>query len=235
MSSGLTVAFDADDTLWHNEHAFAAAEDWFNELVAPWATPDQAQKRLVEVERDRVALYGYGVKSFALSMIEAAADLSDDTISATSVRQILATAHDLLSMPTALIDGAADVIEAVSDEHRTMIITKGDLHHQQRRLAVADVERHCFDVEVVADKDAATYARMLRRHAIEPQDFVMIGNSMVSDVIPVLEAGGRAIHIPYEVTWALEQPTEDLAENDQWFRLDSITEVPSLLAKLSAR
>lgn len=229
MSSGLTVAFDADDTLWHNENAFAAAEDWFNELVAPWADANTAQARLVEVERERLAFYGYGVKSFALSMIEAAADLSNNEITATSLRQVLTVANDLLTMETTLIEGAAETIAAVSADHRTMIITKGDLHHQRRRIAIADLDHYCFDIEIVAEKDPATYKRLLRRHNIAPETFVMIGNSVVSDVAPVIEAGGRAIHIPYDVTWAIEQASEDPPQSDRWFRLDAITDVPALL------
>lgn len=233
MSSPLTVAFDADDTLWHNEHAFAAAEELFNDLVAPWADAATAQAKLLSVERERVDLYGYGVKAFALSMVEAACDLSADEVPATTLRQILTTGHDLLAMPTTLIDGAAMAIEAVSKMHPTMIVTKGDLHHQQRRLAVADLRQFCFDVEVVSEKDAATYERLLRRHRIAPENFVMIGNSVVSDVAPVLAAGGRAIHVPYEVTWALEQAAEDPPPSDRWFRVSSITEVPELIAGLS--
>ena len=233
MTSCLTIAFDADDTLWHNENAFADAEDHFNELVAQWADPIEAQRVLVEVERARVDLYGYGVKSFALSMVEAACQLSNNTIDAIDLRGIIDTAHGLLTMPTVLIDGAAEALATISEHYRTMIITKGDLHHQLRRIAEVDVARFCFDVEVVANKDAETYSRILSRHGLVPDRLVMVGNSVVSDVAPLLEIGARAVHIPYEVTWALETAMQDPPASDQWFRLESIRELPQLIATLS--
>ena len=229
MLTGLTIAFDADDTLWHNEHAFAQAEGRFNDLVAPWATAQEAQAALVAHERTRVTTYGYGVKSFALSMIATAMELSGNQISAAELRTIIDTADELLAMPTVPIDGAIETLAQVSGAFPTMIITKGDLHHQMRRIDAAGVAEHCFDVEVVADKDVDTYRRILARHRIDPERFVMIGNSIVSDVAPLLELGARAIHIPYAVTWALETTAIEPEPSDRWFRVDSIRTVPELL------
>ena len=130
-------------------------------------------------------------------------------------------------------NAAADTVATLSQMHKVLLITKGDLHHQLRRIAAADVERHCFDIEVVAEKDAATYERILARHRIDPDRFVMVGNSVVSDVAPLLELGARAIHIPYEVTWALETAGQDPPDSDRWWRLESIAEVPALLESLS--
>jgi len=233
MPDSLTVAFDADDTLWHNENAFAAAEDRFNDIVAPWADADEAQRVLVDFERSHVGIYGYGVKSFCLSQIAAACELSNNEIPAAVLRTIVDTADELLSMPTILIDGAGEAIRQVSKKLPTMIITKGDLHHQLRRIDEVDVAQYCFDVEVVADKDAATYKRILQRHRIEPENLIMVGNSIVSDVAPLLEIGARAVHIPYEVTWALETATTEPPPSDRWFRLDSISELPDLIESLS--
>lgn len=232
MSSPLTVAFDADDTLWHNEDAFEAAEHHFNEIVAPWAEADEAQRVLLDFERARVGLYGYGVKSFCLAMIAAACEVSNNEIPAAVLRTIVDTADELLAMPTKLIDGAAEAIETVSEKWPTFIITKGDLHHQLRRIEIADVAKYCFDIEVVAEKDAATYRRILRRHRIEPKNLIMIGNSVVSDVAPLLDIGARAVHIPYDVTWALETAAADPAPSDRWFRLESISDVPQLIGSL---
>jgi len=204
MRTGLTVAFDADDTLWHNENAFADVEQLFNELVSPWADAETAERVLIAQERSRVATYGYGVKSFALSMIAAACDLSDHEIDARTLRRFVEAADDLLAMPTVAIDGAVEALEAVSAEHPTLIITKGDLHHQ------------------------------LRRHRIDPARFVMIGNSIVSDVAPLVEIGARAIHVPYETTWALETAAEDPPNPDRWTRVDSIREVPGLIETIAA-
>lgn len=233
MPSLLTVAFDADDTLWHNEDAFAAAEHHFNEIMAPWADADEAQRVLLDFERSRLGVYGYGVKSFCLSMIAAACELSKNEIPASVLRSIVDTADELLAMPTKLIDGAAEAVQDVSERWPTMIITKGDLHHQLRRIELADVAKYCFDIEVVAEKDAATYRRILQRHRVAPENLVMIGNSVVSDVVPLLDIGARAIHVPYQVTWALETATEDPAPSDRWFRLESISEVPQLIESLS--
>lgn len=232
MQSGLTVAFDADDTLWHNEHAFAAIEHRFAEIMAPWADAETAQAALVRRERARVTTYGYGVKSFALSMIATACELSNDQVPAALLRSLVDTADELLAMPTVLIDGALEALIEVSRAHSTMIITKGDLHHQLRRISQTDIARYCFDVEVVADKDVATYHRILHRHRIEPPGFVMVGNSIVSDVAPLLELGARAVHVPYEVTWALETATCDPPESDRWFRLESIADLPTLIESL---
>ena len=188
MQDRLTVAFDADDTLWHNERAFADAEHRFNEIVSPWADADEAQRVLVAFEREHVGLYGYGVKSFCLSMIAAACEISNDEIPAATLRGFVDLADELLSMPTVLIDGALDALREVSAAHPTMIITKGDLHHQLRRIDEAGVAPYCFDVEVVADKDAATYSRILARHRIEPAQLVMVGNSVrISGELPELE------------------------------------------------
>jgi len=233
MSSPITVAFDADDTLWHNENAFAAAEDRFNEWVSPWADAEAAQAALVAVERSRLALYGYGVKSFIMAMMKTACELSNDEVPVSTLREMMATADELLAMPTVPIDGAVEAVKAVASEYQTMIITKGDLHHQLRRLRAANLDEYCFDAEVVAEKDPETSARILARHRIDPQNFVMIGNSVVSDIAPVLEIGAMAIHIPYEVTWALETAAEDPPASDRWFRVETITEVPALLKHLS--
>jgi putative hydrolase of the HAD superfamily len=233
MTSGLTVAFDADDTLWHNENAFAEVEQLFDELVAPWADATIAQRELVEASRQRLATYGYGVKSFALAMISTACELSNYEIPAETLHRFVDAADHLLAMPTVMIDGAADVIADIGERYNTMIITKGDLHHQLRRVAEVEVAKHCFDVEVVAEKDAATYQQILARHRIDPHAFVMIGNSVVSDVTPLLEIGAMAVHIPYEVTGALETG-DDPAPGPRWFRCESIREVPTLLDRLSA-
>lgn len=233
MRSGLTIAFDADDTLWHNENAFAEAEHRFDEIMAPWADAETAQRVLVEVERERVGLHGYGVKSFCLSMIAAAGKLSNNEIPTATLLEFVEIADGLMAMPTVLIDGALDAVRTLSQIYPTMIITKGDLHHQLRRIAETDLAQHCFDVEVVADKDAATYRRILARHRVEPAQLVMVGNSIVSDVAPLLEIGARAVHIPYEVTWALETAAAEPEPSDRWFRLDTIADLPQLIDSLA--
>lgn len=229
----LTIAFDADDTLWHNEDAFADVEQRFVQLLSPWADKETAYDALVAHERARILSYGYGVKGFALSMIDTACELSDNKIPAASLRKIVGWADELLQMPTLLIDGAAEVLAELSDAHPVMIITKGDLHHQLRRIDEAQIAGYCFDVEVVADKDTATYDRILTRHRIDRTRFLMVGNSMVSDVTPVVELGSRAVHIPYHVTWALETADDNAAPSDSWHRIKTIKELPPLVRKLA--
>lgn len=234
MLSELTIAFDADDTLWHNEAAFYEVEQLFGKLMEPWSEPDHTQTTLVANERERVKTYGYGVKSFAISMIATACELSAGQVDAATIGEIIAAADRLLAEPTRLIDGAAEAMAQVAGDHPTMIITKGDLHHQSRRLQASGLTEHCFDIEVVGEKDTATYRRILGRHRIEPQRFVMVGNSIVSDVAPILELGGRAIHVPYEITWALEQPKADPPASDRWHRVEAIRQVPDLIAGFAA-
>ncbi len=227
-----TVAFDADDTLWHNEREFAETEQRFRDLLAPWGDPDTIDATLIAHERARLTTWGYGVKSFALSMLNAAIELTNGDTPTHIVSSIIGWADELLAAPTVLIDGAIETVMSVAETHRVLIITKGDLHHQMRRIGTTTLASICEDIEVVSEKDTPTYQKLLRRHTIDPGEFVMIGNSVASDIRPVLDAGARAIHIPYEVTWALEV-AKDPAADGRWWRLSSITEVPALIDSLS--
>lgn len=231
-SNPLVVGFDGDDTLWHNERAFKATEERFHELVAPWATRAESDAALIANERVRVEFYGFGVKSFALSMVATALELSNDEIGTVGVRAILGWADELLAMPTELIPGARRVLDELAQAHRIYIITKGDLSHQQRRIDASGLRSLCTDVEVVGDKSGATYRRVLDRHDIDPAQFVMVGNSVSSDIQPVLDIGGRAIHVPYEVTWALEV-ADDPTDASRWRRAATISEVPALIQQLT--
>lgn len=223
-----TIGFDADDTLWHNEDSFADVEGRFRDLLAPWSDPDVADAALVDTARRRMEHYGYGAKSFALSMIETAVELSGGEIPATKLTEILDWAHDLLKDHTEMIDGALDVVRSVAQSHDVMVITKGDLHHQLRRIATSGVAALVRDVEVLHDKRPDTYQRLLQRHQVESSRFVMVGNSIASDIAPVLALGARAVHIPYAVTWDLEIAA-DPPPSDRWTRLENIAELPEAL------
>ncbi len=199
----LTVAFDADDTLWHNEDLFQDVHREYEELLSPWAAPAVVDDSLHEVQMANLPRFGYGVKSFTLSMIEAAVRISGGEIDGDRITEIIGYGKRLLDRPVELIDGVEEVLDALG-HHRLMVITKGDVHDQLAKVAGSGLAERFWRVEVVADKDAAVYGELLERHGIDPSRFVMVGNSLRSDVLPVLELGGTAVHVPYHVTWRHE-------------------------------
>ena len=228
--SRLTVAFDADDTLWHNEDLFQAVQREYEELLSPWADADGVDECLHEVQMSNLPRFGYGVKSFTLSMIEAAVQITGGQIGADRVTTIVGYAKRLLDRPVELIDGVEEVLDAL-DDHRLMVITKGDVHHQLAKVADSGLAERFWQIEVVADKDAATYVELLERHRIDPARFVMVGNSLRSDVLPVLELGAIAVHVPYHVTWRHEDDHD--GHDIEVTTLDALRELPELLRNWS--
>ena len=199
------VAFDADDTLWHSEDGFHAAEQRFCELLAPYAaTGLDVMGALVATERANLHVYGYGVKAFGLSMIEAALTVSGGTVPASVLEHLIETIRDLLLAPVRLLDGVPEVLSGLAGRTRLVLITKGDLVHQTRKVRTSGLEHHFHHIEIVLEKDVETYSRVLRQLDVNPERFCMIGNSIKSDALPVLELGGHAIHVPYEYLWELE-------------------------------
>jgi len=206
------VAFDADDTLWHSEDGFHEITGRYADLLvqrAPAATRSGVSDLLDWTERANLAHFGYGVKSFTLSMIETAAAVLGDNVPVSLVREIIGLGKELLARPVELIDGAAEVVTALADRYRLLLITKGDLLHQERKVHESGLARHFEEIEVVSEKDEATYSRILREHGVRADHFVMVGNSVKSDVLPVLAIGGRAVHIPYEFLWQHEHAEHD--------------------------
>jgi len=226
----MIIGFDADDTLWHNEDGFQATARTFENLLGAWADPDEVGDRLFTIEKRNMGRYGYGVKAFTLSMIEAAIDISDGHIDTVHLQTIIELGHHLLDRPAELIDGVVDVLDAVGSEHSLMIITKGDLYHQLARIDSSGLKGHFWRTEVVAHKDPGTYRELLGLHGVLPREFVMVGNSLPSDVLPVIEIGGRGIHIPYHVTWAMEHADPAVADNHQAPTLGALHELPDFLA-----
>ena len=204
----MIIGFDADDTLWHNEDGFQASHREFEALLADYGEPEAIEDHLFRIESRNMPKYGYGVKAYTLSLIECAIDISDGHVSTAQIAQILDLGHALLDRPVELIDGVGDVLEELSN-HTKMIITKGDLYHQLSRIESSGLRDHFWQAEVVAHKNPATYRRVLGIHGIDPANFVMIGNSLPSDVFPVLEISGTAIHVPYHVTWTHERHDGD--------------------------
>lgn len=221
------IAFDADDTLWQSEDQFQATEARFAELVDPFTPAGiDVLDALHAVEKLDIAAQGYGVKAFTLSMARAAISMTDGAVPTDVLRQIIDMGAAMLVEPVHLLDHVPEVLARVGAEVRLAMITKGDLVHQTRKVTTSGLEHHFADIEIVLEKDAVIYERVLRRLDVEPERFLMIGNSVKSDVLPVMAIGGHAIHIPYHLTWDLERVDE---HHDDVVELPSITAVPAWL------
>jgi putative hydrolase of the HAD superfamily len=231
------IGLDADDTLWHNEDLFHQIETEFAQLVGRYTGLDEvtAKHALAEVEHRNVTMYGYGVKSFVMSMVESAIDITDARVTASELRALIDRGKDMLRRPTELLPHVPGVIEALAQQHRLVLITKGDPVHQESKVAASGLAQHFEHVEVVNEKDTSTYRRVIERHGIDPHGFVMVGNSLKSDVLPVLEIGGIGVHIPYAYTWALER-AEVAAHHHQSGRfhvLEHLGKLPLLIDQLA--
>ena len=200
-----TIGFDADDTLWHNERAFRLTQERFATLLADHAEDGDLMAELDRAERRNLARYGFGVKAFVLSMIETAIDVTADRVPASVIRQLIEAGHEMLEHPIELLPHARQAVEALSGSLQLMLITKGDLLDQERKLAQSGLGDLFNAVEVVSDKTPETYRAVVARHGGEIQRAVMVGNSLRSDVIPMIEAGGWGVHVPHETTWSYEQ------------------------------
>ncbi len=223
------VAFDADDTLWVNEPFFRESERRFCSLVAPWAAADEAVERLYGREVANMPLYGYGVKACVLSMIETALELGGETLPAEVVRGIVALGRDQLQRPVELLPGVRETLRRLQGRYRLAVVTKGDLLDQRRKLRLSGLAP-CFDaVEVMADKDEASYGEVMRRLGVAPGAFLMVGNSLRSDVLPVLALGSRAVHIPFEETWRHEEVAPEECALHDIPTLGTISELAPLL------
>lgn len=230
------VAFDGDDTLWHSESHFVGAHERFCALIEPYVD-DRAlvDEKVVATERDNLALYGYGAKAFTLSLIESALMLTDCRITGEEIRAILDLGKGLLEHPVELLDGVADVVaELAGTGRRLIVVTKGDLFHQEAKVAGSGLADRFDRVEIVSEKNADTYRRVMDAVDVDPGGFLMIGNSVRSDVLPVVELGGHAAHLPYVYTWELEMVPDADAARQGFHELSSIRELPALVERLSA-
>jgi len=222
-----TLAFDADDTLWHNETLYAETQEAFRALLRPYHDDTWIDARLHDTELRNLGHYGYGIKGFTLSMIETALELTEDRLDGAGIRQVVELGKAMLAKPVEPMPGVAEVLQELSGSFDLMLITKGDLFDQETKLARSGLGTHFSKVEIVSEKDEATYGAILERHGIPPAGFIMVGNSVKSDILPVLALGARAIHIPYHLTWAHEVVA---APADAPFPvLESIRELPALL------
>jgi len=228
-----TVGLDADDTLWHNETIFRLTQDRLREMLAEFADHDTTNTKLAEVEKRNLRLYGYGVKGFTLSMIETAMELTRGEPPGRLIADILAAGREMLSEPVEPLPGVDQALAALSETgYRLVLITKGDLLHQEQKLAASGLGDLFAAVEIVSEKDASTYARVFDRYGTGAAEAVMVGNSMRSDILPALEAGAWGVYIPYHITWAHEL-AEAPENHPRLAELKTISELPDWLAKLS--
>lgn len=223
------IAFDADDTLWHNEPIFQATEAQFADLLSTWHPPASVRERLFATEMKNLGHFGYGIKGFILSMIETAVELTEGRVSGKEVQQILEWGHAMLKHPVQLLEGVRETVESLSARYRLMLLTKGDLFDQESKLARSGLGEFFSAVEIVSEKSAGTYRTIMNRHGVSPGHFVMVGNSLRSDVLPALEAGAVAVHIPYHVTWAHEHLDEDVVQGKEFVALEKISSLPEWL------
>ena len=199
------IAFDADDTLWDNEAYFQEAEHKFCELMEDYLPQHTVSRELLQTEIKNISLYGYGIKAFILSMIETAIRITDKTISVTVIEKIIGFGQELLEKPVHLIVGVEDVLSALKGRYRLVMATKGDLLDQERKLKKSGLASYFHHIEIMSEKKEEDYQKLIKHLDIKPSEFLMIGNSLKSDVLPVLNIGGHGFHVPYHTTWAHEK------------------------------
>ena len=219
------VGFDADDTLWVNETYFRETEEHFAELLEGYETKNKIDQELFKVEMQNLELYGYGIKGFMLSMIESALDLSNHTISQQTISKILDLGKQMINHPVELLDGVEEVLQALSGKYRLIVLTKGDLLDQERKLEKSGLSKYFHHVEVLSDKKEENYKNLLEHLEIPIDSFLMVGNSLKSDVIPILNIGGRAVHVPFHTTWAHELVSEEEERVNNHLKLNSLRDI----------
>ena len=228
------VAFDGDDTLWHNESLFSMTQARFTELMEPYVEDGDLDDRLFATEMRNLRLFGYGVKSFTLSMIETAIELSHGRVSAHEIQAIIDSGRSMLEHPVELLDGVKQAIDQVSEQYPVMLITKGDLFDQESKLARSGLGERFEAVEIVAEKDETVYRRILSQRGVSPDRFVMVGNSGRSDMLPTLALGAWAVHVPYPLLWTHEHVDDDrLTAHDRYRRIESLAELSDTLRGLT--
>lgn len=218
------IGFDADDTLWVNETYFRETEERFAELLEGYETKNKVDQELFKMEMENLELYGYGVKGFVLSMIESALDLSNNKIPQETILEILNLGKKMISHPVELLDGVEEVLSKLVDKYRLIVLTKGDLLDQERKLDKSGISKYFHHVEVLSDKKENNYSNLLEHLEINVNEFLMIGNSLKSDVLPILNIGANAVHVPFHTTWAHEMVT-DVEQVNNHLKLNSLRDI----------
>ncbi len=223
------IAFDADDTMWINEPYFQQIENKFCGLLEDFASHHTISQELLKTEIQNLSIYGYGVKGYTLSMIETALNLSDKKLSIEIIEKAIEYGKDLLSKPVELIDGIDEVLKQLKNKYRLVVATKGDLLDQEEKLKKSGLEHHFHHIEVMSDKKEADYKKLIKHLDIAPSEFLMIGNSLKSDVLPVLSIGGHAIHIPFHTTWAHEKIDHNV-EHENFRQFEKVSDILEYLS-----
>ena len=224
------IAFDADDTLWENETYFAEAEQRFSELLEDFLPRHTVLRELLHTEISNLPLYGYGIKAFMLSMIETAIRISDKKIPASVIEQMITICREMLDKPVVLLEGVEEVLKSLKGRYRLVLATKGDLLDQERKLIKSNLQGYFHHIEIMSEKKEEDYRKLIRHLDIPSEAFMMIGNSLKSDVMPVITVGGYGVHIPFHTTWAHERIEVDI-QSDRFIVLEKMKELPDLFPK----
>lgn len=230
MSCFDVIAFDADDTLWHNERLYVDAQAQFKQLLAHYHSPKWIEERLYQTEMRNLQHFGYGIKAFALSMIETAVELTEGRIAGNDIQTIIDIARTMLAAEVELLEHVADTLARLTTTYTLMVITKGDLFDQEAKIVRSGLAQHFRHIEIVSDKSCESYAKIFQRHNIMPERFLMVGNSLRSDILPVLALGASAVYVPYQHTWAHEV-AERPQKQQGYYEMAHIGLLPRLLAR----
>lgn len=228
------IAFDADDTLWENERCYRETQEKLGQIVAPYLNGEDIETILYQTEIENIPHYGYGLKSFGLSMIETAIQLSNQTISSSEIYQILNLIREMVNHPIEVFPGVIETLEQLKPIYRLIVITKGDLLDQERKLARSQLTPYFQWMDVVSEKDESTYQTLLERHGIQPKNFLMIGNSLRSDVLPLVNLGAVGVHLSHAYTWEHEKVNNPEQQSQNYYSIDHISELPELVKKINA-
>lgn len=223
------IGFDADDTLWENETYFREAEAQFARLLSKYETPNKINQELFKTEIGNLPIYGYGIKAFILSMVEASLELSNHSISSKTIQAILNIGKDMLEKPVVLLEGVEFVLKTLSEKYKLILVTKGDLLDQESKLKKSGLTNYFQHIEVLSDKKEVNYCKLLNHLNIHPSDFLMIGNSLKSDVLPLINIKSHAIHVPFHTTWAHEEVSEDEKKGKTYNSVNRLQDVLNLL------
>ena len=224
------IGFDADDTLWVNETYFRDAEAEFAKLLSSFETENKIDQELFKMEMKNLPIYGYGIKGFVLSMIEMAIELSNGRVSNTVISKLLDIGKTMINKPIELLDGVEEVLKTLSKNYKLIVATKGDLLDQERKLEKSGLLQYFHHIEVLSEKKEANYSQLLNHLDINASEFLMIGNSLKSDVLPLVNIGAKAIHIPFHVTWQHEEVEQEDAKNQMYLTVHKLTDILEVIS-----
>ena len=227
------IAFDADDTLWHNERLYSRAQDKLAGILAGYDINEKVREELYAREVQNIPIYGYGIKSFALSMIELSIELTGGRLRADDVATIIDIAKGMLTAKVDLFEHAESTVRELSKSFDLMVITKGDLLDQESKLKRSGIDKYFRWIEIVSEKTEEVYSSIFNKYRIEPKRFLMVGNSLKSDILPVIQSGGHAVFVPYDLTWAHENLTDQKIDASAYHELENLGQLPALVATLS--